>query len=112
MGWTVWGSNPGAGEIFRICPDWPWGPTSLLYKGYRVFPGGKVQPGHDADPSPPSSAVVIKEYSYTSTPPTGRTACTESQCLYKGALYLFFIGKNTKNKLVIQVTEKRSVWEK
>ena len=33
------------------------------------------------------------QYSYTSTPPMGRTACTEPQCLYKGALYLspFFI---------------------
>ena len=27
------------------------------------------------------------QYSYTSTPPVGRTACTEPQCLYKGALY-------------------------
>jgi len=25
---------------------------------------------------------------YTSTPPMGRTACTQSQCLYNGALYL------------------------
>jgi len=40
MGWTVQGSNPGGGEIFRICPDRPWGPPSLLYNGYRVFPGG------------------------------------------------------------------------
>jgi len=30
------------------------------------------------------------QYSYTCTPPTGRTACTEPQCLYKGALYLYF----------------------
>ena len=29
------------GEIFRTCPDRPWGPPSLLYNGYRVFPGGK-----------------------------------------------------------------------
>ena len=28
------------------------------------------------------------QYSYNSTPPMGRTACTETQCLYKGALYL------------------------
>jgi len=28
---------------------------------YRVFPGGKERPGRDADPSPPSSAVVLKE---------------------------------------------------
>jgi len=25
MGWTVRGSNPGGGEIFCTCPDWPWG---------------------------------------------------------------------------------------
>jgi len=36
------------------------GPTSLLYNGYQVFPGGKERPGRDADPSPPSSAVVMK----------------------------------------------------
>jgi hypothetical protein len=33
----------------------------------------------------------MREWSYTSTPPMGRTACTEPQCLYKGALYLTFI---------------------
>jgi hypothetical protein len=41
-GWTVRGSNPGGGEIFRTCPDRPWGPPNLLYNGYRVFPGGKA----------------------------------------------------------------------
>jgi len=46
------------GEIFRNSPDRPWGPPSLLYNGYRIFPGGKVLPGRDADPSPPSSAEV------------------------------------------------------
>jgi len=40
------------GEIFRTCPDRPWGPPSLLYNGYRVFPGGKLRPGRDADLSP------------------------------------------------------------
>ena len=49
------------GEIFRTCPDRPWDPPSLLYNGYRVFPGGKERSGRDADPSPPSSAVVMKE---------------------------------------------------
>ena len=87
---TVRGSNPGGGggEIFRTCPDRHWDPPSLLYNGYRVFPGGKERPGRGADPSPPCSAVVMKGYSYTTTPPVGRTACTEPQCLYKGALYV------------------------
>jgi len=56
-GWTVGGSNPGGGEIFRTCPDRPWGPPSLLCNGYRVFPKGKERPERDTDPSPPSSAV-------------------------------------------------------
>jgi hypothetical protein len=51
------------------------------------FPGGKERPVHDADPSPPSSAVVMKGKSYTSTSCMGRTACTEPQCLYKDALF-------------------------
>jgi hypothetical protein len=42
MGWMVRGSNPGGGEIFCTCPDWPWGPPSLLYDGYWVFPRGKA----------------------------------------------------------------------
>jgi hypothetical protein len=28
--------------FFRTRPDRPWGPPSLLYNGYRVFPGGKA----------------------------------------------------------------------
>jgi len=46
------GSNPGGDEIFRTRPYRPWGPPSLLYNGYRVFPGSKERPGRDVDPSP------------------------------------------------------------
>jgi len=59
---AYWLDGPGIesrwGETFHTSPDRPWGPLSLLYNGYRVFPGGKVRPGRDADPSPPSSAEV------------------------------------------------------
>ena len=48
------------GEIFSR-PDRPWGPPSLLYKGYRIFPGGKVRPGRATGHSPASSAAVIEE---------------------------------------------------
>jgi hypothetical protein len=41
----------------------------------------------DADLSSPSSAVVMQGYSYNSTPPIGRMACAQPQCLYYGALY-------------------------
>jgi len=30
------------GEIFPNHPNRPWGPPSILYKGYRVFPGNKA----------------------------------------------------------------------
>jgi len=36
-------------------------------------------------------ASVPVQYIYTSTPPVGRTACTEPQCQYKGALYPTFL---------------------
>ena len=36
------------------------GAHSLLNNGYRVFPGDKKRPGRDADPSPLSSAVIMK----------------------------------------------------
>ena len=61
---------------------------------------GKEQLGHDANPSPPSNAVVMKGQTYTSTPPMGHTACTQPQCLYKVALYLYL---NTRNKSYYQL---------
>ena len=48
------------GAIFHTRPDRPWGPPSHLYNGYQIFPEGKERPGRDADPSPSSSAVVMK----------------------------------------------------
>ena len=41
-----WGAR-----YFRTCADRPWGPPSLLYNGYRVFPGGKERLERDTDPS-------------------------------------------------------------
>jgi hypothetical protein len=63
------GIDTGGGEIFRICPDQPWGPPSLLYNGCWAFPGGRKQPGCDTGPSPPSSAEVKIECTYTSVLP-------------------------------------------
>jgi len=57
-GWTVRGSNPGCGEMFRTRPDRPSGPPSLAYNVYRVsFPWVK-RPDRDINHSPPSSAEV------------------------------------------------------
>jgi hypothetical protein len=60
-------------ENFHTYPDRPCGPLSLLYNGYRVFPGGKLRPGRAADHSPPSSAEGMEEYTYNSIHPLGHT---------------------------------------
>ena len=82
MGWTVWDRIP-VGTRFSAHLDQPWGPPSPLYNGYRVFPGGKVRLGRAADHSPPSSAMVKKEYRYSSTNPLGHTGPV------MGSLYVF-----------------------
>jgi hypothetical protein len=56
-GWTVRGSNPGVGEIFRTRLYRPWGTPSLLYNGYRVFPGGKAAGALRWPPTPSSTEV-------------------------------------------------------
>jgi hypothetical protein len=55
------GDRIPVGARFSARPDRPWGPHSLLYNGYRVFPGGKERQGRDADPSLPPSAEVLEE---------------------------------------------------
>jgi len=44
--------GPGGGEIFRTCPDRPWGPRSLLYNGYRISAGAKSGQGVTLTPHP------------------------------------------------------------
>jgi len=77
-------------EIFRTCPDRPWGPPSLLYNEYRVFPGGKERPGRDADPLPPSSAVGHERVELYLYSPYGPYSLHRASvpALY---LYLYFI---------------------
>ena len=62
-GWTVRGSNPRGGEIFLTSLDRPWGPPSLLYSGYRLFPGVK-RPGRGVDHPLHLASRLKKEYSY------------------------------------------------
>ena len=73
------------GTRFSARPDRSWGPPSLPYNEYGVFPGGKVRPGLAADHSPPSSAAVMEEYSYISTHPLGHTGPVT------GSLYLLLL---------------------
>jgi hypothetical protein len=71
------------GEIFRICPDRPWGPPNRLYNGYRVFPGVESGRGVTMTPHPllvPRSRERIELYLYSPQgplwPTTGRNLPT------------------------------------
>ena len=82
------------GEIFSTCPDRPWGPPSLLYDGYWVFPGGIERPGRDADTSPPlvpwsrkSKAIPLLSL-WTVWPIQSLSACTRMHFTFTFYVYL------------------------
>ena len=55
------GSNPGGGRDFSTpVQTGPGAHPASCTMGTVSFLGGKERPGRDADPSPPSSAVVKK----------------------------------------------------
>ena len=87
----------GGSDIFRTCPDRPWGPSSLLYNGYRAFPGGKERPGRDADPSHPSSAVVMKRVELYLHSPYGPCGLYRASVPVQGRTlpYLFYTHTHT-----------------
>jgi hypothetical protein len=71
-GWTVEGSNPRRSEIFRTRSERPWGPTSLLYSGYQVFPSGEVTGAWSWPPTPSSAKdkEKVEPYFHSSSVPS------------------------------------------
>jgi len=56
------------GEILRTRLDRPWGPPSLLYNGYRVFPGRKEAGAWRWPPTPSRAEVKVREGLYLYSP--------------------------------------------
>ena len=83
-GWTVQGSNPSRGEIFRNRPDRPWGPPSPYTMGTGFFLGVNW-PESGVDHPPHFVPRLKKEQSYTSTPLWAFVAC------YRVEFYLYYI---------------------
>ena len=84
--WTVRGSKPGRGEIFRTRPDRPGAHSAIYTMGTGSLSRGIKQPGRGVTHQPPSSADVkerVELYLYSPSGPSwpvpGRTL---SVCLY------------------------------
>ena len=82
------GSFPGGGKSDRgvaLTPDPLLVPWSRKSRAIPLFLPWALRPVQSLS----ACTTVHFTFSYTSTPPMDRTACTEPQCLYNGALYLF-----------------------
>jgi hypothetical protein len=90
-GWTVRDRIPVAARFSAPVQTCPGAHPVSCTMGTGSFPGVKSGQGVRLTPHLLVVPLVMKEYSYTSTPPMGPTAYTEPQCLYKGALYLYLI---------------------
>ena len=84
-GWTVRGSNPGGGKIFRTRPDRPWDPPSLLYNGNQVSLPGVKRSGRGVNHPPHLAPRLKKKYSYLPPPPVGLHG------LFQGKFYLYLL---------------------
>ena len=78
---TRYGDRTPVGARFSALVQTGPAPPSPLYSGYRVFPGGKSGRGATLTTHPPPSADVMKEKSYTPTPPLGPCGLLQGETL-------------------------------
>jgi hypothetical protein len=71
MCWTVRGSNPGEAEIFRACPNQPWG-TPVSYTMGTGFSRGKTEGEWRWIPTPSTAKLNegVDLYFYSASGPS------------------------------------------
>ena len=90
---------PVGGEIFRTCPDRPWGPTQPPVQWVPVLSLG-VKSGRGVTLTPhPLLVPWSRKCRALPLLPQWAVRPVESQCLYEGSLYLFFISAPMPIKL-------------
>jgi hypothetical protein len=81
------------GIIFSHSSDRPWGPPSLLYNGYMVFPGGKAAGAWRYHPA--TSSVEVKErvelYFYPPSGPSWPVLAWTVPVLYFIKVHVFYL---------------------
>jgi hypothetical protein len=68
MGWMGQWSNPSGDEIFRTCPDQPWGPPNFLHNGYGSLPGVKWPGRGIYHPAPSGAEIKVRVELYLYSP--------------------------------------------
>ena len=87
-GWTVRDRIPVGARFSAPVQTGPGALPASCTMGTGSFPGVKSGRGVTLTPHPllvrrsRKDRAIPVQFSYTSTPPVGRTACTEPQCLY------------------------------
>ena len=109
MGWTVRGSNPGGGDIFRTRPDRPWGPPNLLYNRYRVsFPEVK-QPVRSVNHPHLSSAEVKETVDINLYSPCGPSRPLPGRNLTFTFTVIILTSKTTQSVPVVKQKRARNI---
>ena len=88
MGWTVWVSNPGGGEIFRVVQTGPQAHRAQSVMRIGSFPQAK-RLDHGANNPAPSSAKVASGWSYRPSPlyPVNFHVTQKHRAVYKNYKY-------------------------
>jgi len=104
------GSFPGvkSGRGVTLTPHNRLVPGSRKSRAVPLLPVWAVRPAQRLS----ACTTVHFTFTYSSTPGMGRTACTEPQCLYNGALYLYLSSSSILECYAVSIGNQLSTYQK